>query len=75
MISMPSPPLFWAGLRLTGGRGSVVGVLGGLLVIGVLVNLMTLLGLNSFAQMVVKGGVFVVVVGLTSWLGAQNRAG
>ena len=63
------------GVSLNGGRGSVVGVLGGLLVIGVLVNLMTLIGLNSFAQMVVKGSVFVVVVGLTSWLGTQNRAG
>jgi ribose/xylose/arabinose/galactoside ABC-type transport system permease subunit len=60
------------GVALTGGRGSVFGVLGGLLVIGVLVNLMTLLGLNSFAQMVVKGAVFVVVVGLTSWLSRRT---
>ena len=60
------------GVALTGGRGSVVGVLGGLLVIGVLVNLMTLIGLNSFAQMVVKGVVFVVVVGLTSWLSRRT---
>ncbi len=60
------------GVSLNGGRGSVAGVLGGLLVIGVLVNLMTLIGLNSFAQMVVKGSVFVVVVGLTSWLSRRT---
>ena len=60
------------GVSLNGGRGSVVGVLGGLLVIGVLVNQMTLLGLNSFAQMVVKGVVFIVVVGLTSWLSRRT---
>lgn len=60
------------GVALNGGRGSVVGVLGGLLVIGVLVNLMTLLGFTSFIQMVVKGVVFVVVVGLTSWLSRRT---
>lgn len=60
------------GVALNGGRGSVLGVLGGLLIVGVLINLMTLLGLSSFAQMVVKGGVFVIVVGLTSWLGRRT---
>ncbi len=60
------------GVALQGGRGSLVGVLGGVLTIGVLSNLMTLIGLSSFAQMVVKGGVFVAVVGLTAWFSRRT---
>ena len=44
---------------LQGGRGSMLGVLGGVLVIGVLINLMTLMGVGSFGQMVVKGLIFM----------------
>ncbi|MDI1335829.1 MAG: ABC transporter permease [Lacunisphaera sp.] len=56
------------GVLLQGGRGNVLGVLGGVLLIGVLINLMTLLGIGSFGQMVVKGLIFMAVVGLTAWL-------
>lgn len=60
------------GVMLQGGRGSILGVLGGVLVIGVLINLMTLLGLGSFGQMVVKGFIFMAVVGLTAWFGRRS---
>ena len=60
------------GVALQGGRGSIAGVLGGVLVIGVLLNLMTLLGLSSAERMVVKGVVFIAVVALTSWFARRT---
>jgi len=39
------------GVTLNGGRASIPGVLGGVLLVGVLKNLMTLAGVGSFAQM------------------------
>lgn len=63
------------GVSLQGGRGSVSGVLGGVLVIGVLLNLMTLVGVESFGQMVVKGLVFVAVVGTTSYFARRSGRG
>ena len=60
------------GVALQGGRGSVFGVLGGVLVIGVLINLMTLFGVGSFGQMVVKGVIFMGVVGLTAWFARRS---
>ncbi len=63
------------GVSLQGGRGSVAGVLGGVLVIGVLLNLLTLLGVGSFGQMVVKGLVFVAVVGATSFFARRSGRG
>lgn len=60
------------GVALQGGRGSVAGVLGGVLVTGVLLNLLTLAGLSSAARLVVKGAVFVAVVGLTAWFARRT---
>jgi len=60
------------GVLLTGGRGSIVGVLGGVLVIGLLENLLVLGGTGSFDQMIVRGMVFIGVVGVTSY---YNRRG
>lgn len=63
------------GVGLAGGRGSIAGVLGGVLVIGTLLNLMVLFGLGSFAQMVVKGMVFIAVVGTTGWFARRSGRG
>ncbi len=60
------------GVNLTGGRGSILGMFGGVLVIGVLLNLMTLAGLDSFTQMMVKGIVFITVVSLTTWFARKS---
>ena len=54
------------GMTLNGGRGDVVGVLGGVLVIGLLSNVMTLIGINTFSQSIVKGIIFIAVVGINA---------
>lgn len=56
------------GMTLTGGRGSIFGVLGGVLMLGLMSNIMTLLGVDTFAQRIVKGAVFLAVVGVSSLL-------
>lgn len=50
------------GTSLTGGRGWIVGTLIGALIIGVLNNGLNLLGVSSFFQMIVKGGVILLAV-------------
>ena len=51
------------GVMLSGGRGRMAGVLGGVLVIGLLSNIMTFLGINTFRQNIVTGAIFIAVVG------------
>jgi ribose/xylose/arabinose/galactoside ABC-type transport system permease subunit len=55
------------GMTLAGGRGSVPGVLGGVLVIGLIRNIMTLLGMSTFSQDIIQGVVFILVVGMNSY--------
>ncbi|WP_097157204.1 ABC transporter permease subunit [Bacillus oleivorans] len=50
------------GTSLSGGRGRIVGTLIGVLIIGVLNNGLNLLGVSSFYQQVVKGGVILLAV-------------
>jgi ribose/xylose/arabinose/galactoside ABC-type transport system permease subunit len=50
------------GVTLAGGRGSIFGVLGGVLVIGILNNILTLLGVGTFSQDMIRGAIFIVVV-------------
>jgi len=52
------------GIMLSGGRGNMLGVFGGVLVIGFLANIMTFIGINTFQQNIVTGAIFIVVVGL-----------
>lgn len=52
------------GTSLMGGRGSVTGSLIGAFVIGVLADGLVMLGVSEFWQMVIKGLVIVVAVGL-----------
>ena len=54
------------GTRLAGGRGSMFGTLVGILFITVLSNGMVLLGINSYAQDVMQGGIILVAVLMTS---------
>ncbi|MBM3495183.1 MAG: ABC transporter permease, partial [Armatimonadetes bacterium] len=56
------------GMTLAGGRGSVAGVLGGVLIIGLLRNVMNLMGWGTFQQDIAQGVVFIVVVGYASML-------
>ncbi len=54
------------GMTLAGGRGSIVGVLGGALVIGMMNNIMTLLGIGTFSQDMIRGAIFIIVVGINA---------
>ncbi len=60
------------GVALTGGVGSVIGVLGGVLVIGLIGNIMTLAGWGSFDQMIARGVIFVLVVALMALLARRG---
>lgn len=59
------------GVMLSGGKGHLPGVLGGVLVIGLLSNIMQFLGITAFRQNIVTGLVFIAVVG---WQQYQLRA-
>lgn len=54
------------GMTLAGGRGSIIGVLGGVLIIGLMNNIMTLLGVGTFSQDMMRGVVFIMVVGINA---------
>jgi ribose/xylose/arabinose/galactoside ABC-type transport system permease subunit len=55
------------GVSLFGGKGNIIGVLLGVLIIGVLNNGMNLAGLNIFTQYLLKGGVILAAVGVDAW--------
>lgn len=52
------------GITLAGGRGNMFGLLGGILVMGLLNNIMVFIGVGTFSQKIVTGIVFILVVGL-----------
>lgn len=52
------------GTMLSGGKGHMAGVLGGVMVIGLLTNIMIHLGFTMFEQNIVTGIVFILVVGI-----------
>jgi ribose transport system permease protein len=56
------------GVSLIGGRGSVVSVVVGTLLIGVLLNGMTILNLDSETQDIIKGAVLIVAIVVDSLL-------
>lgn len=61
------------GVSLSGGRGSMAGALGGVLLLGLMSNIMTLAGIDTFAQQIVKGAVFIAIVGVAAL--AARRGG
>lgn len=54
------------GMTLAGGRGNIIGVLGGVFTIGLISNIMTLIGVDTFSQKIVKGVIFILVVGINA---------
>ncbi|MGL1892428.1 MAG: ABC transporter permease [Spirochaetaceae bacterium] len=54
------------GMTLAGGRGTVIGVIGGVLVMGLMNNILTLLGVGTFSQDIIRGTIFILVVGLNA---------
>ncbi len=62
------------GVMLSGGRGHLPGVFGGVLVIGLLTDLMQHLGVTAFRQNIVTGIVFIAAVGWQQYrLRAQGK--
>jgi ribose transport system permease protein len=62
------------GTSLMGGEGSLGGTLVGALIMGVLRNGLNLLGVSSFLQQIVIGGVIVVAVLLDTMLKRKHRS-
>ena len=54
------------GMTRAGGRGSIVGVLGGVLIIGFINPLMTLIGVPTLSQDMIRGLIFIIVVGINA---------
>lgn len=54
------------GVSLAGGRGSMIGVFGGVFTIGLVGNILTLLGVGTFEQKMVTGMIFIIVVAVNS---------
>ncbi len=50
------------GTTLAGGRGSILGTLAAVLALSTLSNVLNLLGMSAFIQMVIKGGIVVLAV-------------
>ncbi len=57
------------GTSLTGGYGTITGSIIGAFIIGVLNNGMSLLGINTFYQLIVKGLIIIVAV----WFDVMNK--
>ena len=60
------------GMTLAGGRGGIVGVIGGVLAIALMGNVMSLVRIGGFTigdflQQVIQGALFILVVGLHSY--------
>ena len=54
------------GMTLAGGRGNMVGVFGGVITIGMLSNIMNLIGIATFNQWLIQGLVFLFIVWLNT---------
>lgn len=57
------------GAALAGGRGSVIGTVLGVLVLGTITNGLTLLNVSSFYQMIFKGAILLIAVALDVFKG------
>jgi ribose transport system permease protein len=56
------------GTALSGGKGSILGTILGVLILGVLQNGMILLNVSQFYQFIAKGALLVIAVLLQRWL-------
>lgn len=63
------------GCALRGGRGSVAGTLLAVVILGVLTNGMTLLGINPFWQNVAKGALLILAVVIQQLRNGERRVG
>jgi ribose transport system permease protein len=61
------------GVSLVGGRGNVLSVIAGTLLIGVLLNAMTIMNLDIQTQDMIKGGVLLVAITLDSYVHPRDE--
>ena len=54
------------GMTLTGGKGDMIGTFGGALTMGMLTNIMNLIGVSTFEQYMVLGVAFLIIVWITT---------
>jgi ribose transport system permease protein len=52
------------GVALTGGRGTVLGAILGGIVLSIILNLLSVLGIPAFWQNLIEGGILILVLGL-----------
>jgi len=52
------------GTSLSGGSGSIIKTVLGVLVVGILANALNVIGVNSNVQLLAKGGIIIIAVGL-----------
>lgn len=78
-VSSFDPILFTAltvavigGVSLSGGRGTILGVLAGSLFVGVLNNLLVLHGLATAVQDLIRGAVLIAAIAFDAWLHPRN---
>jgi inositol transport system permease protein len=50
------------GTSMNGGAGKVYGVVAGAILVGILLNIMTLLSVSAYAQQIVKGTIIAIAV-------------
>ncbi len=62
------------GISFKGGEGRMLGLVTGVLILGVLSNGMQLVGLNTYAQYIVKGLVLLAAVGFDTWQNLPKTA-
>ncbi|MDR7166900.1 ribose transport system permease protein [Nocardia kruczakiae] len=60
------------GVSLSGGRGTILGVLAGSLFVGVLNNLLVLHGLTTAFQDLIRGAVLIAAIAFDAWLHPRN---
>lgn len=61
------------GVALSGGKGKIRGTVVGIIFLGVILNGMTLLGVNDYAQYIVRGGLIVLAVILNALKDSLGR--
>ena len=61
------------GVSLVGGRGNVLSVVVGTLLIGVLLNGMTIMDMDVQTQNIIKGIVLLLAIVLDSWLHPRDE--
>lgn len=54
------------GFSLSGGRGNIIGTMGGVLLIGVITNILSIFGIEFYTQQVIKGLIIVAMVAIAT---------